>query len=71
MNKGVTWKFNPPSRPWIGVSWDSIVKLGKRSLKPVLKDRPEYEESLRTFLMDVEFTLNSHPLLLLSDDTNI
>ena len=29
-----------------------------------------YEESLRTFLIDVEFTLNSRPLLPLSDDIN-
>ena len=57
INKGVTWTFSPPSRPWMGCSWESIVKLTKRSLKSVLKDRPVYKESLRTFLIDVEFTL--------------
>ena len=56
INKGVTWKFNPPSSPWMGglrgggVVKLSIVKLIKRSLKSVLKDCPVYEESLRTFL---------------------
>ena len=29
-----------------------------------------YQESLRTFFIDVEFTLNSRPLLPLSDDIN-
>ena len=29
-----------------------------------------YQESLRTFFIDVEFTLNSCPLLPLSDDIN-
>ena len=70
INKGVTWKFNPPSNLWMGDSWKSIVKLKKRSLKSVLKDRPVYEESLRTLLIDVEFTLNSSSLLPLSDDIN-
>ena len=63
INKRVTWKFNPPSSPWMGVSWESIVKVTKRSLKSILKDRPVYEESLRTFLIDVEFVLISFPLL--------
>ena len=49
---------------------ESIIKLTKRSLKSVLKDRPVYEEPLRTFLIDVKFTLNSRPLLPLSDDIN-
>ena len=46
INKGVTWKFNPPSSPWMGCSWELIVKLVKRSLKSVLKDRLVYKESL-------------------------
>ena len=70
VNKGVTWKCNPPSSPWIGASWESVVKLTKQALKSVLEDRPVYEESLRTFFTEVEFTFNSRPLLPLSDDIN-
>ena len=70
INKGVTWKFNPPSSPWMGGSWESIVKHTKQSLKSVHKDHPVYEESLKTFLIDVEFALSSRPLLPLSDDIN-
>ena len=29
INKGVTWKLNPTSSPWMGSSWESIVKLTK------------------------------------------
>ena len=36
----------------------------------MLKDRPVYEESLNKFLIDVELTLSSHPLLPYSDDIN-
>ena len=61
--KDVTWKFNRPSNPWMGSFWESVVKLTKPSLKSVLKDRPVYEESLRTFLIVIEFTFNSHLLL--------
>ena len=70
INKDVTLKFNSPSSPWMGGSWKSIVRIRKRSLKSVLKDRPVYEDSLRTFLIDVEFTLNNCPLLPLSDNIN-
>ena len=68
INKGVTWKRNPPSSSWMGGSWEYIAKLTKRSLKSILKDSLVYEESLRIFLIDAEFTLNSRSLLPLSDD---
>ena len=51
-------------------SWESIVKLTKRLLKSMLKDRPVSEESLKTFFIYVEFTLHSRPLLPLNDDIN-
>ena len=34
----------------------------------MLKDYPVYKELLRTFLIEVEFTVSSRPLLPLSDD---
>ena len=40
INKGVSWKSDPPSSLWMGCSWTSIVKLTKQSLKSVLKDCP-------------------------------
>ena len=70
IDKGVTWKLNPPSSSWMGGSWEYVAQLTKRSLKSILKYRPVYEESLRIFLIDVEFTLNSRSLLPLSDDIN-
>ena len=66
----VPCNFNPSRSPWIGGSCDSIIKLTKRSLKLVLKDRPVYEGSSRAFMINVEFTLNSHPILPLSDEIN-
>ena len=48
------------------VIWESMFKLKKS----ILKDRPVYKESLRTFLIDVESTFYSRPLLLLKNDIN-
>ena len=70
INEEVTCKFNPSRSPWMGGSCDSVIKLTKRSLKLVLKDRPVYEGSSQAFLINVEFTLNSHPILPLSNEIN-
>ena len=47
-----------------------MVKLTKRALKTVTNDRPMYEEVLRTFLAEVESTLNSPPLTSIRNDYN-
>ena len=47
-----------------------MVKLTEWALKTVTKDRPIYEEVLRTFLVEVESMLNSQSLTSLSDDYN-
>ena len=58
-NKGVNSKFHPPSSPWMVTSWESIVSIIKQSRKLVLKDRSGHEEPLRTFLVSLEFIVNS------------
>ena len=52
------------------ISWESIVSIIKQSRKLVLKDRSGHEEPLRTFLVSLEFTVNSLQLLPLRDDHN-
>ena len=54
----------------MGGSWESIVKITKKCLKFITKDRPIYEDALVTFSAEVENTLNSRPLTSLSDDPN-
>jgi len=65
-----SWKFIPPNSLWMGGAWESIVKITKRALETVTKDRAVYEETLNTFFTEVESTLNSRPLLQLTDDVN-
>ena len=66
--RNIEWKFIPPISPWMGVAWEIMIKLTKRALRMVTNDRPMYEEVLRTFIAEVESTLNSQPLTSLSDD---
>ena len=68
--RNIEWKFLQPIRSEMGGVWEIMVKLTKRTLKNVTKDRPMHEEVLRTFLVEVESTLNSPPLTSLIDDCN-
>ena len=66
----VTWKFNPPSSPWMGGAWEILVKIVKKALKTIVADRVFAEESLLTFLCEVESMVNSRPLTPVSEDSN-
>ena len=72
IEKGIhfSWKFNPPSSPWMGGAWESLIKSVKRSLKAITLDRIFTEEALYTFLCEVESLLNNHPVTPSSDDIN-
>ena len=61
-NYNINWKFIPPLSPWMGGAWESIVKLTKRALRIVTHDRPMCEDSLLTFITEIESVLNSRPL---------
>ena len=69
-NCGIAWKFNPPVSPWMGGSWESLIKLSKRALKTVTNDKTYHEESLITIPCEIECILNSRPLLPCIDDPN-
>ena len=69
-NRSIQWKFIPPASPWVGGAWEALVKITKKALRSVTHDRPVYEESLVTFLTEVESTLNSRPLTPVSYDIN-
>ena len=66
----IEWKFIAPISSRMGGAWEIMIKLTKHALKTVTKDSPMYEEVLRTFLVEVESTLNSRPLTSISDDYN-
>ena len=70
INQKIAWKFKPPSSPWVGGSWESILKITKRCLTNITKDKAMTYETLVTFLTETEATLNSRPLTQISNDIN-
>ena len=63
----IEWKFNPPISPWMGRLWESLVKSVKRALRAITQDPAFTEDSLTTFLCEVESVINQSPLTPISD----
>ena len=66
--KKIEWIFSVPLSLWMNGAVEVILKLTKHRLKAVTRDRIFKEESLSTYLTEVEAVLNNHPLTLISDD---
>lgn len=64
----ITWKFNPPSSPWMGGFWESNIKSVKTHLSRVIGNQILTYEEFYTVLTQIEAVLNSRPLCLLSTD---
>ena len=62
--------FNPPKSPWMGGVMEAFVKITKRCLKAVVKDRLLHEDKLHTLLLKIESIVNSRPLTSVSDNIN-
>ena len=60
--------FNTPLSSWKGEAYESMVKIPKKAMNVVMKDRTYHKESLITLLYDIEAMLNSGPLLQCSND---
>ena len=66
--KKIEWIFSPPLSPWMNGAVEVVVKLTKRRLKAIARDRLFKEEALSTYLTEVEAVLNNRPLTSISDD---
>ena len=54
----------------MGGCWESLIKTIKRCLYTILKNSKTTVETLTTALFEVEYIVNNHPLLLISDEIN-
>ena len=68
VQKGIRWKFNLPSAPHHGGSWERLVRSVKRVLYDILGNRRVTEEVLRTTLCLVEQSLNARPITAVSSN---
>ena len=61
-NERVQWHFNPPSSPHFGGAWERLVQSAKRALKAVVGEQRVNDETLLTFMAEVESLMNGRPL---------
>ena len=67
-NNQTKWLFNPPCSPWMSRTMESMVKVTKRALKTIIKERTFTDDALYTIMTEVELTVNSRPLKNVSDN---
>ena len=66
--EGIQWHFNPPASPHFGGAWERLVQSAKKSLNAIAARQRVTDETLLTFLTEVESLLNSRPLTHVSSD---
>ncbi|XP_025192629.1 uncharacterized protein LOC112592689, partial [Melanaphis sacchari] len=66
--RGIEWRFNPPSAPHFGGLWESAVKSAKHHLTRIMGDARLSIGELSTLLCQIEACLNSRPLTPISSD---
>jgi len=66
--RGVQWKFIPVRAHWYGGFWEHLISMKKNVLKKVLGKSFITYEALQMLAVEIEGTLNDHPLMYLSAD---
>lgn len=68
--RGIVWKFNPPSASHFGGAWERVIRSARKILCALLHEQPRKlsDELLQTLFCEVENILNNRPLTPLSDD---
>nr|CAH8863828.1 unnamed protein product [Trichobilharzia regenti] len=69
-NRGIEWKLNPPYASHRGGVWERLIRSVRRVLSAVSKEQVLTDESLMTYLTEVERILNSRPLVPVYDDSS-
>ena len=72
LQKGINWKFNPPSASHFGGVWERLIRTTRKILYSLLCQQNVRmdDEALQTLFCEVEYILNSRPLLRMSTDVN-
>ena len=68
--KGIEWIYNPPAASHFGGVWERLIKQVKLTLLALTRQQTLDDESLHTFMCEVEAIINSRPLTSLSDSPN-
>jgi len=60
--KGIRWKFNPPTASHFGGIWERLIRSTRKILSMLLQQQTVTDETLLTLFAEVECILNSRPL---------
>ncbi|XP_076810887.1 uncharacterized protein LOC143453439 [Clavelina lepadiformis] len=66
--KSIDWHFNPPLASHQGGVWERMIRTVRKILRSIAGERVFDEESLVTFMSEVESIINNRPLTPVSDD---
>ena len=64
----IQWLFNPPSSPYMGVSWERMIQTVKEVMFAIIKDQILTDFQMLTLFSEVENIVNNRPLTYLSED---
>ncbi|CAL8084489.1 unnamed protein product [Calicophoron daubneyi] len=67
-NKGIEWNFNPPGASHWGGVWERMIRTTRRLLQAVAKQQVMTDETLVTYLAEVERIINDRPIVPVYDD---
>ncbi|XP_055589945.1 uncharacterized protein LOC129742126 [Uranotaenia lowii] len=68
--EGISWHLNPPKAAHFGGLWEAAVKVCKKQMYRQLGDSKLSFEDLTTVLVQIEASMNSRPLVQMSEDPN-
>ena len=68
LKHNVNWHFNPPAASHQGGIWERIIRSVRKVLCALVGDQVLNDESLYTFIVEVELISNNRPITVLSDD---
>ncbi|TWW54610.1 hypothetical protein D4764_0264710 [Takifugu flavidus] len=66
--RGIKWIFNSPAASHQGGIWERQIRTVRRILGALLKEQTLTDDSLQTFLCEVESIINGRPITSVSDD---
>ena len=70
LQKNIKWIFNPPGASHFSGVWERQIRTIHKILLAVCKEQRLNDESLHTFMCEVEFIINSRPLTKSSNNPN-
>ena len=68
LQRDIQWYFNPPAASHQGGVWERLIRSVRRILHAMIGEHLVNEETLVTFLVEVEKILNSRPITRVSSD---